>query len=123
MFEVDDVTEPSRNIDERTVEGFGDEWSAFDQTGLSERELQRLFDGYFGIFPFDELGPDAEGFDLGCGSGRWAAKVVERVGLLHCIDPSAGALAVARKRLGDNPKAHFHLASVDSIPLPDSSQD
>jgi ubiquinone/menaquinone biosynthesis C-methylase UbiE len=123
LLEVGDVTESAKNIDERTVEGFGDEWSAFDQTGLSEKELQRLFDGYFGIFPFDELRPGAEGFDLGCGSGRWAAKVVDRVGLLHCIDPSADALGVARKRLGDNPKARFHLASADSIPLPDGSQD
>lgn len=46
-----------------------------------------------------------------------------RVGTLHCIDPSAEALAVARRRLSSQPSARFHLAGADSIPLPDSSQD
>jgi ubiquinone/menaquinone biosynthesis C-methylase UbiE len=118
-----DVTESGGNINEATVEGFGNEWTAFDQRELTGTELQKLFDGYFGIFPFDQLWSGAEGFDLGCGSGRWAAMVVERVGLLHCIDPSAQALAVARRRLRDNPNARFHLAAADSIPLPDASQD
>ena len=111
------------NIDEATVAGFGKEWSAYDQTALGEAEHRRLFDAYFSEFPFDELSPTAEGFDLGCGSGRWAALMVERVGLLHCIDPSIEALDVAKERLGQNPRARFHHASVDQLPLPDGSQD
>lgn len=117
------MTEARRNIDEQTVEGFGHEWTAYDQSVLGDVELQRLFEGYFGIFPFAQLPPEAQGFDLGCGSGRWAAKVIERVGTLHCIDPSAEALDVARKRLGHNPKVRFHLAAAHSIPMPDGSQD
>lgn len=111
------------NIDELTVEGFGEEWSAYDQTLLSNAELSQLFDRYFGIFPFDELGPVAEGFDLGCGSGRWASLVAPRVGRLHCIDPSDKALSVARRRLANASNVEFHQASVDSIPLADASQD
>jgi len=111
------------NIDRETVEGFGEEWEAFDQTRLSGVEYQKLFDGYFAIFPFDDLPGDAEGFDLGCGSGRWAAGVADRVGRLHCIDPSERALAVAKRRLGDRSNVDFHLASADSIPLADASQD
>ena len=65
----------------------------------------------------------AEGFDLGCGSGRWSAGVASRVGKLHCIDPSAKALAVARKRLTHEPGAHFHNVAVDDMPLADGSQD
>jgi SAM-dependent methyltransferase len=113
----------SSNIDHETVAGFGAEWSSFDQLALSDEEYRRLFDGYFDIFPFERLPPDAEGFDLGCGSGRWASGVVGRVGLLHCIDPSATALAVAEQRLGGYPNVRFHLAAADSIPLDDSSQD
>lgn len=111
------------NIDRDTVEGFGEEWSAYDQTALKEAEFQELFDRYFAIFPFEQLPEDAEGFDLGCGSGRWATGVLPRVGTLHLIDPSAEALAVAKRRVGDWPNARFHLASVDSIPLSDGSQD
>ena len=111
------------NVDLATVEGFGEEWNAFDQSQLGGREYAELFDSYFGIFPFETLPVGAEGFDLGCGSGRWAAGVIERVGVLHCVDPSPQALAVAERRLGSNPKVHLHLAGVDSIPLQDGSQD
>lgn len=113
----------SRNIDQATVDGFGAEWAAYDQSGLEKSEYDALTDAYFGIFPFESLPADAEGFDLGCGSGRWAARVIDRVGVLHCIDPSAEALDVARQRLGANPKARFHLAAADTIPLADDSQD
>ena len=85
------------NVDSRTVDGFGDEWDAFDQTGFAGTEFEGWFDAYFGIFPFDRLPPAAEGFDLGCGSGRWALGVAPRVGTLHCIDPAEKALEVARR--------------------------
>jgi SAM-dependent methyltransferase len=115
--------ERAANIDPLTVAGFGEEWSAYDQTRLGEAEHRALFDAYFSIFPFSDLPPDAEGFDLGCGSGRWAALVAERVGRLHCIDPSQQALEVARRRLEGRPGIAFHLAGADSIPLADGSQD
>lgn len=114
---------PGQNIDPATVAGFGDEWDSFDQTALNQAEWNELFDRYFAIFPWDKLPADAEGFDLGCGSGRWAAGVAGRVGQLNCIDPSAKALAVCEKRLSGYPDARFFQASVDAIPLPDASQD
>jgi SAM-dependent methyltransferase len=110
----------SENVDPRTVRGFGREWAAFDQSALSAAELERLSDAYFSIFSFDNLG---EGFDLGCGSGRWAKLVAPRVAHLHCIDPSAEALAVARRNLAGQDNVSFHLASSQAIPLPDNSQD
>jgi SAM-dependent methyltransferase len=116
-------TQPQENIDRKTVEGFGEEWAAFTQTELSEDEHRRMFDLYFRIFPFADLPPQAEGFDLGCGSGRWAELVLGRVGLLHCIDPSDKALEVARRRMAGALNARFHLAGVDNIPLADASQD
>ncbi len=112
-----------RNIDPETVAGFGDEWAAFDQETLPHEDLTDQFDDYFHIFPFERLAPEATGFDLGCGSGRWAKEMAPRVGLLHCIDPSAKALAVARTKLADAGNVRFHEASVESIPLADSSQD
>lgn len=111
------------NLDSETVEAFGEEWTAFDQSALSEAELQRHFDAYFAVFPWASLPKDAEGFDLGCGSGRWAKLVAGRVGRLHCIDASAAAVEVARKTLADQAKCEFHVASVDAMPLADGSMD
>lgn len=112
-----------KNIDTRTVDGFGAEWSTFDQEKLTGREYDDLFNAYFEPFPFADLPEDAEGFDLGCGSGRWALRMSELVGTLHCIDPSRDALDTARRRLSGRPNVSFHLAGADSIPLPDDSQD
>jgi len=111
------------NLDERTVSGFGDEWARFDQSELPPAELQSLFQKYFHIFPWEKLPKGAIGFDLGCGSGRWAALVAEKVGKLHCIDASEEALTVARKNLGSRANCEFHHASVDAIPLADNSMD
>lgn len=110
------------NLDAKTVEGFGDEWSRFDQTGMLDEDTSRLFEGYFSIFPWEALPKDAVGFDLGCGSGRWAKQVAPRVGRLHCIDPSV-AIEVARKNLGGLANCEFHQAGVDEIPLEDQSMD
>jgi SAM-dependent methyltransferase len=108
----------SRNVHEKTVSAFGDEWSTFTQSGLAEDELSRMFEAYFEIFPWEDLPPDAEGFDMGCGSGRWARLVAPRVGRLHCIDASSQALNVARRNLSGRANVTFHHATTDSAPLP-----
>src|SRR5215212_6716495 len=94
-----DGTRLMKNVDDAVVRGFGDEWQRFDQRELSRAELEAMFDSYFSIFPWERLPADAEGFDAGCGSGRWASFVAPRVGRLHCIDASADALSVARRNL------------------------
>ena len=113
----------SENIDPATVEGFGREWSAFDQQLLDREEQTMLFGQYFSEFPWQDLPLNAEGFDLGCGTGRWAVLVAPRVGRLHCIDPAGEALDVCRRRLKDEPNVTFHQAAADTMPLADSSQD
>ncbi len=110
------------NIDVNTVNGFGDEWERFDQSVLSSKERKKIFDLYFSIFPWEILKSNAVGFDLGCGSGRWAQLVAPRVGRLHCIDPSA-ALDVAKQNLANNENCEFHRASVDDMPLEEESMD
>jgi len=111
------------NIDGKTVDGFGDEWTRFDQRTVSKEELEKLFLRYFRVFPWDRLPRNAVGFDLGCGTGRWGKLVAPRVGRLHCIDPSDAALKVAERNLADRSNCEFHLASVEGIPLPDASMD
>lgn len=103
------------NLDQSVVDGFGDEWSRFDQSGMSDGELLRYFEDYFSVFPWEKLPPNATGFDLGCGSGRWAKLVAPRVGTLHLIDPSA-AINVARRNLKTNVNCVFHHTEVATIP-------
>ena len=112
----------SNKKDQKTVDGFGDEWERFDQSHLSEDEYQDLFSRYFSIFPWGELPENSSGFDMGCGSGRWAKLLAPRVGTLHCIDPSS-ALDVARRNLADEPNCHFHAKGVAEEILPNGSQD
>lgn len=116
-------TTPVPNIDAKTVDGFGVEWQRFDQSELPQHELGAYFESYFDLFPWQDLPPASVGFDVGCGSGRWAKRVAERVGRLHCVDPSAAALAVARKTLADTPNCSFHNLGVDSLPFADNSMD
>jgi len=115
--------EIKNNIDFETVKGFGDEWSRFDQAALSKQELLGLFNRFFRVFPLDSLPRNAVGFDLGCGSGRWAKCLAAKVGCIHCIDASEAALAVAKSNLKEFANCKFHLASVENIPLPENSMD
>ena len=114
-------TQPN-NLDVKTVEGFGDEWSRFDQTGMSDEDANQLFESYFSVFPWGNLPKNSVGFDLGCGSGRWAKLVAPHVGKLHCIDPSV-AIDVARKNLRTQTNCEFHQAGVDDIPIKNQSMD
>jgi len=110
------------NIDSKTVSSFGDEWSRFDQSGMTEAEARKAFEEYFAVFPWAALPQDAEGFDMGCGSGRWARFVAPRVGRLNCVDPSA-AINVARTTLAAHSNVVFHQAAVDAPGLLPGSQD
>lgn len=112
-----------RNLNQNVVNGFGREWLKFDQSDLPREELREIFEGYFDLFPWEKISQKAVGFDLGCGSGRWAAFVAPRVGVLHCIDPSPEALSVARKNLKEHSNCRFHLATADRIPIPEASAD
>jgi len=112
-----------RNIDADVVAGFGDEWSRFDQSGLSEPEVEALFSEYFDVFPWSELPADAVGFDAGCGSGRWARLVAPRVGKLRCFDASPAAAAVASRNLAGFPNCEVEAAAIDAMPIADGSAD
>jgi SAM-dependent methyltransferase len=111
-----------KNADEASVASFGDEWSRFDQSELAETEAREIFEEYFAVFPWAALPEAASGFDMGCGSGRWARLVAPRVGHLHCIEPSA-AIEIARRALQGAGNVSFHSAAVDERPLPPGSQD
>ena len=86
------------NIDKKTVSSFSDEWKRFDQESLRGNEHQYLFNKYFDIFPWEFLPNNSKGFDMGCGSGRWAKYIAPNIRILNCLDPSKKALEVAKKK-------------------------
>jgi ubiquinone/menaquinone biosynthesis C-methylase UbiE len=111
-----------KNVDPATIAGFGDEWSRFDQSRLSDAERLRMFSEYFAVFPWNRVNAESVGADIGCGSGRWAVLVAPRVGTLQCVDPSdAIDVAAVNCRALDN--VRFHRASVDDLPFEDDSLD
>lgn len=111
-----------KNQDKNTVEGFGDEWSRFDQSDLPEDEQKLLFDEYFSVFPWENISKESVGFDLGCGSGRWAKSVAPKVKKLICIDPSS-ALDIAKKNLSNFENCEFQSTTVDDISIDNNSMD
>ena len=45
----------NKNIDDKVVNEFGNEWTEFDQSELSNDELNSIFHEYFQIFPWKKL--------------------------------------------------------------------
>lgn len=111
------------NRDESVIAGFGDEWSRFNQSALTDSERQGVFDQYFAIFPWSDISADSQGADFGCGSGRWASVAASRVGRLICLDPSESALNVARVNLAPHANVEFVLGDVQTNSIPAESLD
>ena len=88
-----------KNVDDKVVKAFGEEWDYYNQSSLKEEEAKDLFSRYFNIFPSNFLQDDKVGIDFGCGSGRWAKHIAPLVKELHCVDASYQALNVAKNNL------------------------
>jgi len=111
-----------KNIDKKTVDSFSDQWVRYDQSGMENKEAYKIFKSYFSIFPWNKLPKSAEGFDMGCGTGRWAKFVATKVRKLHCIDPS-NAIKVAKKKLKKFNNIKYYQKSLDNSGLKNKSQD
>jgi len=111
-----------KNIDKKVVKDFGSEWNEFNHTKINEEDLKSSFESYFKDFPLQDL-KDLEGFDMGCGTGRWAKFVAPFVRKLNCIDPSEMALTRAKENLAGFDNCSFQCAATESSNLEPSSQD
>ncbi|MDQ6642816.1 MAG: class I SAM-dependent methyltransferase, partial [Actinomycetota bacterium] len=81
--------------------------------------------GYFAmdeaqLLPLLDHLPVGVAVDAACGTGRYAAHLTDRGHVVHGFDTSRGMLALARAKV---PSAHFALADMTDLPLPDSSVD
>lgn len=113
----------NQSIDKKVINDFGKEWNLFDQSKLNSKELKKLFDRYFKIFKKNILNKNSIGFDLGCGSGRWAYFIAPKVKKLNCIDPSNLALEVSKKNLIKFDNINFYNLKVSKKKIKKNSQD
>ena len=108
--------------DDRVIKSFGNEWNRFDQSAVETEELNKIFKDYFEIFPWKLVGKKSIGFDMGCGSGRWAKIIAPKVGKLNCIDPSS-AIDIAKKKSKKNNNINYIKTPIDKVTLKSNSQD
>lgn len=107
------------NIDARTVESFGEEWTKFNH--FTEDEIRIAGDQYFDIV-FDADIRDKEILDVGCGTGRWSKYLAGRARRIESIDPSDAVYAAAQL-LKECSEVRISRASVNNIPFADESFD
>lgn len=113
-----------KNYDKKTVEGFGDEWSAYTYSSIDCSEIMHHFKEYFDIFPLHIISKTKSiGFDGGCGSGRWAKFIAPLCLELICIDASKDALDVARTNLVEFDNCTFENVSIGELPFASKSMD
>lgn len=110
------------NLDKKTIDSFSEEWSRFDQSKFNNEEALISISEYFFIFPWHILTNNSEGFDMGCGSGRWARFIAPRVAILNCIDP-LNSIEVAKKNLSEFKNINFYKTSIKYSNFKKSSQD
>lgn len=106
----------------KVIQSFGNEWSKFDQTRLKKKELKKIFNDYFCIFPFNKISKKSTGFDMGCGTGRWSVLIAPKVKKLNCIEPSK-AIYAAKKNLKNYNNVNFINESIEKLNLQNNSQD
>ena len=108
-------------IENEVINNFGEEWNFFKQK--NQKELEKVFDQYFHIFPWEIVNQQSEGFDMGCGSGRWAKFIAPKVKKLNCIEPSQLALKEAKLNLKNHKNCSFHNDDVMRNAISNNSQD
>ena len=113
----------NNKLDKKVIKDFGHEWKNFDQSSIENLDLMQAFNQYFNIFPKDFLNKEKEGFDMGCGSGRWSKIIAPQIKKLNCIDPSLDALSVAKKNLANYSNVDFYNKGVNEQTLDKNSQD
>lgn len=113
---VSDQTE--RGTGEDVRRSFSEEWEAY---GAILPEHEQEFSAYFDVVDLKSLASSLV-IDLGCGSGRWSAKIAAHCDAIVLVDFS-DAIFVARRNLEDVPNAVFFRGDVTSLPFANDSVD
>ena len=107
-----------RGSSEDVRRSFSEEWLAYGSL-LSEHDEE--FAAYFDLVELLDLEHKMV-IDLGCGSGRWSAKLAPHVGAIVLVDFS-DAIFVAKDNLSGANNALFFRGDVTSLPFANDSVD
>lgn len=110
------------NKDLKVINEFGIEWQKFNYSKIDKNILFQNFIQYFKIFPWEKIDSNSIGFDMGCGSGRWAQFIAPKVKHLNCIDPSQ-AIEVAKLNLKQYENISYLNQTSQKCSLESESQD
>jgi len=67
--------------------------------------------------------PRGKVLDVGCGPGVAVAELLARGCTYHGVDAAAGMIEQCRRRFGDQPRAHFSVATAEHTGMPDATFD
>jgi len=112
----------NKELSKKVIQDFGKEWNSFDYNNIDKKKIEEQFHSYFSIFPWDQIKPSSQGFDAGCGSGRWAYFVANKVNCLHCIEPS-DAINVAKNNLSNYKNCKFYQCTIEDSPILENTMD
>jgi SAM-dependent methyltransferase len=117
--------EEDKNLDQKVIDSFGDEWTTFDyaQTDTNEA-LDAQFLAYsaaIDLIQFDAK--SAVAADFGAGSGRWASRILPYFSLVYALEPSDGACKVLHKKFAGEPRVRILQETVGLNSIPASSLD
>lgn len=111
----------SDNIDVKTKNSFGEEWTKFNS--FNPEEIEKIGDEYFDIVPSHILNSEqTQALDLGCGTGRWSIYLSDKVKNIEAIDPSDAIFAAAHL-CKDYDNINLSQASADTIPFDNNTFD
>jgi len=114
------LDESRENINQATVNSFGQEWHRF--SSFDDKELLKISSDYFDLLNNCILNKSSIILDVGCGSGRWSKVLADKVKKIEAIDPSS-AVFIAAEMLKSHPNVRVSQASVDKIPFENDSFD
>lgn len=108
------------NIDNKVVQGFGEEWLKFKN--FSDAEIDSIAADYFDIIKENIVNSSTYAMDIGCGTGRWTRFLCKKAGFIEAVDPSSAIFSAAHL-LNDSPNVRLTQASVDTLPFKDETFD
>ena len=111
-----------RNENTKIIEEFGDEWTKFTYSKIDTKKLKKNFNEYFSIVPKNFISKKSIGFDMGCGTGRWAQFVASKVKHLNCVEPS-NAIDVAKYNLRNFKNISYYKETIDVCSIKKKTQD
>jgi SAM-dependent methyltransferase len=121
---MEHVTDVPENLAEPAAPAQVNDYDSFAEAYTAENE-NNILNAYYERPATIALAGDVAGrhiLDAGCGAGALSAALRDRGAVVTGIDASAGMLALARRRLGDD--AALHVADLrDRLPFADGAFD